>query len=297
MLYSDQEMQALQQFLESKSELDPELQKWCSPLIHQGKYDDAIRNAFVLVEERMKRILNDQTLYGWKLINAVFDENTGPLGKYIIHSNKERRGLKLLFEGAFTLYRNPTAHNFVDYSSKEAKSIIGFVNILLITLERANKLPPPNTFGKNWEDAVKRVEQMIGPEGTGRLRIFLGQCKEMGFIAGGAKETIPLRYRTVLQSSSDSPAKVGEIRVIYLYAANKLTGANLRFAKNQYDKVPGFDFDIILQPLDRLGFYAAGRGNYAVNLKKNNQQSLFDNLIDLLGEVQERLDTIYLQNK
>ncbi len=290
MLFNDQEMQELQGFLESKSELDPELYKWCAPLIHRGKYDDAVRNAFVLVEDRMKRIMNSQKLYGRKLINAVFDEENGPLGKYIIKSNQEREGLRNLFSGAFMLYRNPTAHNFINYSSTQAKAILGLVNLLLMTLDRAKELPSIDTFPENWQRAIDRVEKMIGVEGAARLRIFLADCKQLGFILGGAGEAIPYRSRAMLSAGEGNPPKHGEIRVFYLYASNNLKGANIRFSRKQYEMVFDFDVDWLFHQLDSMGFYPAGRGNYKVNLKKRNDHEFFTELLQLVSQVKTKLD-------
>ena len=74
-----------------------------------------------------------------------------------------------LYSGTFRLFRNPTAHGLVGYSPAEGKAIIGFVNLLLKILKRAEELPPPDMFPENVEKALRKTEEVIGPGAASRL--------------------------------------------------------------------------------------------------------------------------------
>ena len=55
MILTDDEMKQIQLSLEERSGLDEELLKRCGDLIRMGKFDEAVRNAFVLLEERLRK--------------------------------------------------------------------------------------------------------------------------------------------------------------------------------------------------------------------------------------------------
>ena len=145
MILTDKEMQQVRQTIEAQAGLDGELVRRCAPLIHLGKFDEAVRSAFVLLEERLRKAVNKESMTGTQLANYAFDLTEGPLAKLLGHNNAERKGLRELYAGAFRLFRNPTAHSVVGYSAAEGRAILGLVDLLLRMLKRAEELPPPDT--------------------------------------------------------------------------------------------------------------------------------------------------------
>src|SRR5215207_1789848 len=143
MILTDTEIREIWQSVEASSGLDDELLRRCGHLLHIGAFDEAVRNAFVLLEERLRVAVNQEGMTGTSLANSAFKAD-GPLAKQLSHNLSEREGLRELYSGAFKLFRNPTAHGVVGYDSVEGKSIIGLVNLLLKILARASELPPPS---------------------------------------------------------------------------------------------------------------------------------------------------------
>ena len=148
MLLNDQEMQNIRQAIDERSGLDAELLNRCSDFLHTGKYDEAVRNAFILLEERLRSAVNKDGMTGTQLANHAFNSTTGPLAKVLGNNEAEREGLRELYSGAFKLFRNPTAHGVVGYDLVEGKSIIGLVNLLLKMISKAGEMISQALFCK-----------------------------------------------------------------------------------------------------------------------------------------------------
>ena len=115
MILTDEELQAIRQSLETYSHLDEELKRRCQHLLHLGANDEAVRTAFVLLEERLKDATGQDGMTGSKLADYAFNATNGPLSKHIGQTPVEREGLRELFAGAFKLFRNSV--RFVPYRS------------------------------------------------------------------------------------------------------------------------------------------------------------------------------------
>src|SRR5687767_6322377 len=107
MLLTDDEIKALRHLVNSGSGMDEELLNRCADFMHSGKYDEAVRNAFILLEERLRIAVNKEGMTGTDLANFAFSPKTGPLGKVLGNNEAEREGLREIFSGAFKLFRNP----------------------------------------------------------------------------------------------------------------------------------------------------------------------------------------------
>ena len=180
MILTDEEMRLVRRSIEVQAALDEELLQRCSHLLHLGAFDEAVRSAFVLLEERLREAVGEEGLTGTRLANQAFNPTTGPLAKHLGHTPSEREGLRELYSGAFKLFRNPTAHGLVGYDAADGKAIIGLVNLMLKLLKRAAELPPSDLFPENVEKILSEIEQGIGPGATSRLRIFLGKSMKAG---------------------------------------------------------------------------------------------------------------------
>lgn len=100
----------------------------------RGDYDDAIRNAFILLEEQIRDeggYSQDKT--GSKLATKAFNEG-GPLS--FGETDAEVEGVMHVYRGAFMSLRNPASHRFLeDLGRDEALSILSFANLLLMWLD------------------------------------------------------------------------------------------------------------------------------------------------------------------
>jgi len=78
--------------------LDEELVNRCSQLIHLGAFDEAIRSAFVLLEERLRKAVNVDGMTGTNLANHAFSKDS-PLVKHLSRNPSEGEGLRELYSG------------------------------------------------------------------------------------------------------------------------------------------------------------------------------------------------------
>ena len=291
MILTDKEMQQVRQSIEAQAGSDEELVRRCGPLIHMGKFDEAVRSAFVLLEERLRKAVNEEGMTGTQLANYAFNPTKGPLAKHLGHNQAEREGLRELFSGAFRLFRNPTAHGVVGYSAPEGKAIIGLVDLMLKMLQRAEELPPPGLFPENVERALAEIEQSIGAGPVSQLRAFLGKCMEMGLKPStSAKYSIPFRRYAYVRFGWWDKAKPHPIPVFYLGSGGP--EPVLQFpVNNYYVCVVGFDADPLVEELAGRGFRPAGKNrNPTADLRIYNDQAFFDAVFDLVMRTAEELE-------
>jgi uncharacterized protein (TIGR02391 family) len=291
MILTDKEMQQVRQTIEAQAGLDEELVRRCAPLIHLGKFDEAVRSAFVLLEERLRKAVNKEGMTGTQLAIYAFDLTEGPLAKHLGHNDSERRGLRELYAGAFRLFRNPTAHSVVGYSAAEGKAILGLVDLLLRMLKRAEELPPPDLFPDNVEIVLEKTEETMGPGAASRLRTFLGKCVRTGIKPSSkAKWSIPFRRYGLWKHHDWDEPKSHRIAMFYV----EVGGKEPRFyfpVSYYYGNLINFDVERLVDELTEMGFRPSGKYQEPrVDLRLHNDQEFFDALFDLLVRTSEELD-------
>jgi uncharacterized protein (TIGR02391 family) len=289
MIPTDVDVNAIRQSIEAASGLDDELRRRCAPLIHMGAFDEAVRNAFVLLEERLRQATGNDGLTGVQLANNAFAAE-GRLTKHLGQTPAEREGLRELYSGAFKLFRNPAAHNVVGYSDAQGKSIIGLVNLLLEILARAGELPPPALFPPNVDAALSDAEKALGAGAADRLRTFLGRCIMLGLRPGlRSKQWLPFRRHALVQYGHWPEARPFRLTVLYLTRGNEI---GLLFPINQYySNVKGLNLRPLHQSLKGLGFTPTGkhRDPYIVLNAKHNQ-AFFDRLLEFTATLNSELE-------
>ena len=286
MILTDEEVRQIQRTIEAQAGLDEELLHRCGHLIHMGAFDEAVRSAFVLLEERLREATKQEGMTGSALANHAF-KSDGPLAKLLAHSESERQGLRELYSGAFKLFRNPTAHGVVNYSDAEGKVIIGLVNLLLMILLRAGKMPPPGLLSANVGNVLNQVEQNIGAGPTSRLRLFLGQCVQMGLTPSKSpKYWISFkRYAFVQYSWWDEP-KAYRIPAFYIGKRSLQVPVN-----GYYSIVAGLDVEPLTEELEELGFQPSGKNREpTIQFQTHNSQEFFDILLEFLQRVAEMFE-------
>jgi hypothetical protein len=285
MFLTNDEMKFLRDSIELQAGFDVELIKACSNLVHIQAFDEAVRAAFVILEEKMRNILNKPGATGFQMAQYAFSTN-GPFTKLLSHNLLEYEGTRDLFFGAFRLYRNPSAHTSVGYTAGEARSILSLVNLLLIKLNELGLIPQPGTFSENIEKVLQDLELQVGVPTITRVRVFLKQCEKLNMhYRLDAKQWIPFRKHALVQGANGKPPKVQQVTVFYLSASHKEHG--LWFPVNQYyTQIIGINKQKILSALWELGFKPIGQTQDAfIGLKNHNSQVFFENLYKIVTEI------------
>ncbi len=291
MLMTDEELHQLREDLESRGAYDDELLMRCASLVHVGAFDEAIRSAFVLLEERLRAAVDREDMTGTKLANYAFSES-GPLGKLITQSPSEREGLREIFSGSFKLFRNPTADGVVEYSAAEGQAILGLVDLMLGILKRAGEAPPQGLLPANVEGRLAKAEGSIGAGGAQRLGVFLAKCVQMGLVPSSSpKFWIPFkRYAFVKYGHWDEPKRY---RIPVFYVDSKTLQVPL---SNYYGIVVDIDFRESVQKLKDLGFRPQGKNREpTINLATHNSAAFFEALLDIVEEISELFEESLLQ--
>ncbi|MGI6608935.1 MAG: TIGR02391 family protein [Limnochordia bacterium] len=122
-----------------ESHLDERLNASVMPLVRGGYYDSAIRKAFVVLTDRLRRSFGpDDALDGELLVNAVF----GGKGTVDISlDDATKQAYRNLFSGFYGVYRNRYAHGDPDTSLAEVKAVIEMTNNLLREIEHIASRP------------------------------------------------------------------------------------------------------------------------------------------------------------
>lgn len=290
MFLTNDEMQILRDSVEAQAGYDAELIKTCSHLIYIKAFDEAVRNAFVLLEDRLRKVLNKRGATGFQMAQYAFS-STGPFTKLLSHDQLEYEGTKDLFFGAFRLYRNPSAHNIVGYNAGEARSIIGLVNLLLTRINLLSSMPQPGTFSGNIEQALSLLEKKVGETTVTRIRIFLSQCEKLNMHPSPtAKVWIPFRKHALVQSKSSKEPSPQKITVFYLSNGTKEQG--IWFPINQYwSTIVGIDRKKVLSHLKELGFQPMGKAQDPyVSLDTHNSQTFLENLYKITELISQDFD-------
>jgi uncharacterized protein (TIGR02391 family) len=103
-----------------------------------GRYDSAIRDAFLLVEEVVRaKARQAPNVVGHNLMAAAFSPGNRVLTHPDAKTVEEERGMFFLFAGANGWFRNPTAHRTVGYEDPhEVAQILALANLLLDIVDK-----------------------------------------------------------------------------------------------------------------------------------------------------------------
>jgi uncharacterized protein (TIGR02391 family) len=111
---------------------DPELVSKCSKDIAEGRYREAVSNAFYVLEARIRReSMARSTVEVRNLVDHAFQTQNGAIPVGI--DAGEREGVYFLFKGAFQAFRNSATHRDLlgESSRATALSQLALVNLLL----------------------------------------------------------------------------------------------------------------------------------------------------------------------
>ena len=292
MILTDEEMRQVRRELEAQAGLDEELLRRCGHLIHLGAFDEAVRSAFVLLEERLRSAVGQEGMTGTQLANFAFNPTKGPLSAQLSHSPGEKEGLRELYSGAFKLFRNPTAHGVVEYSAAEGKAIISLVDLLLGLIKRAGELPPPGLLPDNVEAALDAVEVTVGAAAARRLHGFLSNCvRELGLLpAISATQSIPFRRHASYKAVHWDEPKAHQVPLFRFAVSGE--NRHLQFpVREYYARVEEFDTERVDEELVQLGCYPRGKNqDPTLDLRVHNSREAFDALFEIVASVADEFE-------
>lgn len=301
MILGNDEMKAIRDAIDERSGLDPELLNRCGEFLRIGKYDEAVRNAFILLEERLRVASHKEkeNMTGTQLANYAFSAANGPLAKLLGNSENEKEGLREIYSGAFKLFRNPTAHGIVGYDQIEGKSIIGFVNLLLKLLAKASDMAPHINFSEQLEKDLTEMEKVIGVTGISRLRRFLGKCISNGIRPATTTQQwvwLPFRRHALMQYETWPKAKSHPLTIFY-FVSQEQTQYFWVPVNQYYSKVVGLDIGSIKKSLKGLGFATSGKlQDFRADIKAHNNAAFFDQFLELIVDISGELETLLDQS-
>lgn len=291
MLLTDAELEHIRLELQAQAGLDAELAQRCGDLVRLGAFDEAVRSAFVLLEERLRKATGVEGMTGTALANRAFNADPGSLALRLTEDRGEREGLRELFSGAFKLFRNPSAHGVVGYTSAEGKAILELVNLLLGILKRVDDHLPSGALPANVESTLTQITEVAGAAAATRLRAFLGKAvRRLGLKpVASAKQWIGFRRRGLCKSPESESARSSFVPAFYLVNTGELVG--IAFWMNNLRNVVDFDAERVAKALAALGFTPHGkdRDSFA-DIRIYNDQAFFDSLYELVTSVVDDLE-------
>lgn len=290
MLLTNDEMQLVRQAVEVQAGLDSELVTRCGPLVHIAAFDDAVRQAFVVLEERLRRVLKRERATGMQMVAYAFS-NDGPFTKLLADTPAEREGFHDLLSGAFKLYRNPTAHTIVGYDGAEARAIINLIDLLLKRVDRLAASQVGVPLPANLEQMLKLIEASQDSRVASRVRIFAGKSLKAGLtIRTSARDWLPFRKHARVQVHGTGEPKPHLVTVYYIVGTDKAQG--LWFPVNQYYRnVVGLDIEPIKKELKRLGFQSSGKSqDFYADLRTQHDQAFLDEVLALVCHVAKQFE-------
>jgi hypothetical protein len=120
--------------------IDKELKERCLPILGDGSvdpkmWDTAVNNACRVLENRLRDVggISDANCVGLALVNKIFKNDGTLASKFSVDA--ERQGYRDLYAGIIGVFRNPSAHRFVDLTPEEGGAFIVFINLLLKKLD------------------------------------------------------------------------------------------------------------------------------------------------------------------
>lgn len=279
MLITDEQVGELLSKLSDLSGLDQELVERCGLLIRSDRYDEAVGRAFVVLEERLRELLEVRGGSGVDLSQKAFSPKKGQLVDRLYLPPAEVEGIRDLFVGAFRAYRNRAAHTLAGYSLDEGRAIIHLVNLLLSVLEKARRAP--------MQQVPQEVAQLLGPAATERLQLFLQSLQEIEIGRGEGKTWIP--YRATLEYDWPSWEKPRPHQVTVLYLTVSGGKPIIAFHSAGLSRVVGLDIDRLEGNLLQSGCVRVAAKSTPIRLflNQHNDQDTFDRLYEILRSLTE----------
>jgi uncharacterized protein (TIGR02391 family) len=280
MLITNEQADELLLKLADLSGLDTELVERCGILIRSQRYDEAVSRAFVVLEERLRELLEVRGGAGVDLAQKAFAPETGQLVDRLGLPRAEIEGIRDLFVGAFKAFRNRAAHTVAGFSLEQAQSIIQLVNLLLLMLEQIRRTPGQLVPG--------RIAAVMAPVPKERLQLFLEGLQRIGIGEGHGKNWTP--YRATLKCKIPSTGELGPYQVSVLYLTLYEGKPALLFNSGGLSRVVGLDINQLEAELLQAGCTRTAAKDTPIRLlmSEKNDQATFDRLYEILQDLMQK---------
>lgn len=124
-----------------RSEVNDQVLKERLSRLGSPHLDTLIREASVVLEDRLRSASNLDEVHGVKLVDEAF--KPGDKGLKFSEDAGEQDGVRMLYRGATQFIRNPPMHKLVDYPFDTARILIRMIDSLLLLLPATK----PKSFG------------------------------------------------------------------------------------------------------------------------------------------------------
>jgi hypothetical protein len=287
MILFPDDVQAINELLQQRAKLDPELIETCEDHIELEQYDVAIFKAFLVLEGRLQRrggILGESAS---KTVSLAF-ASKGPLTEKLGLDAVQAANFANLLRSAFAVFRNPEAHPqeaIIEYDSAECQAVLAFVNLLLGILDRQ----PEDIV----QAALKQIRRDIGSAATKRLERFLEQVLALDLQMRERKTGPYFRARSLRATQKGSPPKPTRTSVFYLWPGDG--NSRLVFSAGvQWQDVEGFNYAFHTDRLKALGCVEGWGGTeLELYLRDHNSTEVFERLYaivrDIVAEMEQSL--------
>lgn len=124
--------------------LDDELRERCADLLARpGKADTAVREACVVLEDRLRRAAGlAKEVIGVDLVDKCLNPKDGKL--VLSEVAAEQHGIHQLYRGTIGFFKNPTSHRIIqEYDVTRARQVVGLIDTLLAVLRDAKPRHSP----------------------------------------------------------------------------------------------------------------------------------------------------------
>jgi len=116
--------------MRTKYDYPAELFRAVKELLDDDHNDEAVLTSFKYLDNYLQKLLglSSHEIYGEDLINKAFAPNTGLL--QLDTNPNEQIGLRNFVSGANAIFRNPSAHRFMQFENFEAATIVAMVAVM-----------------------------------------------------------------------------------------------------------------------------------------------------------------------
>lgn len=287
MIFTDNELAALRESIEATAGFDEELRQRCARFIQRGEFDSAVRKAFILLEERLRQMLDSPGLTGTQLANLGFNPRNGLLARYLSSNESEREGLRELYSGAFKYFRNQAAHKDAGYSAVEGRAIVSFINLLLLMLYEIEGIKSAKPLPTNVELALTQMEVEFGLTTTNHLRAFLTECEQLGiepYPSASDKHWLRFAGRLTIREKEWPTARKYKKNIFWLMAGKNPLG--LFFSPSLFIEVVDFNPRVFEERLIILGFQRrTNNGGLEILFRDKSDETLYEGLLELIKDL------------
>ncbi len=111
-------------------------------LVRPGKADAAVREASVLLENRLREVSGlSVELVGVQLVSRALSADNGVL--VLSDVKAEQEGIHSLYRGVIGFFKNPASHRIIEnYDVTRARQVVGLIDLLVNLLRDAQRKEP-----------------------------------------------------------------------------------------------------------------------------------------------------------